>query len=154
MSGKPADRIEETIFLRVPRERVWRALADAKEFGSWFGVALKGAFAPGAVVKGSLTVEGYEGVPCEIAVERLEPPKLFAWRWHPYAVERGRDYSGEKPTLVVWELSEKPGGTLVTVVESGFDGLPEARRAEAYREHREGWAWQMKAIEGHLAKAA
>lgn len=154
MSPKTTDRIEEKIFLRVPRPRVWRALTNADEFGDWFGVKLAGAFTPGASMKGTLTVEGYEGVPFEMAVERMEPSSLFSWRWHPYAVDPGVDYSAEKPTLVVYELEEGPGGTLLTVVESGFDAIPAARRAEAYRMHEEGWAEQMKSIERYLAKAA
>ena len=41
------DRIEKKILLRAPRERVWRAISDAKEFGSWFGVVFEGHFAEG-----------------------------------------------------------------------------------------------------------
>ena len=32
------DRIEKKILLRAPRKRVWRALTDSQEFGSWFGM--------------------------------------------------------------------------------------------------------------------
>ncbi len=154
MSTNTTDRIEEKIFLRVPRARVWRALTTADEFGDWFGVKLAGKFAPGASVKGALTVEGYEGTPFELVVERMEPPALFSWHWHPYAVKPGVDYSTEPPTHVVYELEEGPGGTLLSVSEVGFDAIPAARRAEAYRMHEEGWAEQMKSIERYLARAA
>ena len=154
MSAKNTDRIAERIFLRVPRARVWRALTDAGEFGSWFGVKLAGAFAPGATVKGTITEKGYEGLPFELVVDRIEPQRLFSWRWHPYAVEPDVDYSAEPPTLVVCELEESAGGTVLTLVESGFDRVPAERRAEAYRMHEEGWAAQMKSIERYLAKAA
>ena len=154
MSAKNTDRIAERIFLRVPRARVWRALTDAGEFGSWFGVKLAGAFAPGATVKGTITEKGYEGLPFELVVDRIEPQRLFSWRWHPYAVEPDVDYSAEPPTLVVCELEESAGGTVLTLVESGFDRVPAERRAEAYRMHEEGWAAQMKSIEKYLAKAA
>ena len=154
MSKINTDRIEEKVFLRVPRARVWRALTDAEEFGAWFGVKLAGAFAPGASVKGTITEKGYEGLPFEIVVQRIEPQRLFSWRWHPYAVDPEVDYSAEPPTHVVCELEEVAGDTLLTVVESGFDGVPDARRAEAYRMHVEGWAAQMKSIERYLAKAA
>ena len=148
------DRIEEEIFLRVSRPRVWRALTDAAEFGAWFGVKLAGAFAPGAAVKGKITEKGYEGFQFEIAVARIEPQRLFSWRWHPYAVDPDADYSAEPPTHVVCELEEVADGTVLTVVESGFDRLPAARRAEAYRMHEQGWAMQMKSIERYLTKAA
>ena len=154
MSPKNTDRIEEKILLRVPRARVWRALTDANEFGEWFGVKLAGPFAPGALVKGAITEEGYEGSPFEMTVEHLEPPRLFSWRWHPYALDPGVDYSAEPPTLVVCELEEVAGGTALTLVESGFDAIPAARRAEAYRMHEQGWAAQMKNIERYLARAA
>ncbi len=154
MSTKTTDRIEERIFLRVPRARVWRALTSADEFGEWFGVKLAGEFAPGASVKGALTIEGYEGTPFELFVERIEAPQLFSWRWHPYAVDPGVDYSAEPPTHVVFELEEGPSGTMLTVVESGFDAIPAPRRAEAYRMHEGGWAEQTKSIERYLAKAA
>ncbi|HSL91516.1 MAG TPA: SRPBCC family protein [Candidatus Limnocylindrales bacterium] len=154
MSTKNPDRIEEKILLRAPRARVWRALTDAEEFGAWFGVKLAGTFAPGASVKGTITEKEYEGLPFELVVERIEPHRLFSWRWHPYAVDPDVDYSGEPPTLVMCELEEVADGTVLTLVESGFDRIPAARRAEAYRMHEEGWAAQMKSIEQYLAKAA
>jgi uncharacterized protein YndB with AHSA1/START domain len=154
MSTKSTDRIETKILLRVPRDRAWRALTDAREFGTWFGAKLAGQFAPGATVKGTITEEGYEGLPFEIVVDRIEPKSRFSWRWHPYAIDPGADYSSEPPTLVEWELKEVPEGTLLAVVESGFDKIPAARRAEAHRMHEEGWGAQMKSIERHLAKAA
>jgi hypothetical protein len=38
-------------------------------------------------------------------------------------------------TRVVFELADAPGGTLLTVVESGFDRIPLARRAKAFRDN-------------------
>jgi uncharacterized protein YndB with AHSA1/START domain len=154
MSTKNTDRIEEKILLRVPRARVWRALTDAEEFGEWFGVKLTGAFAPGATVKGTITDKEYEGLPFELVVERIEPQRLFSWRWHPYAVDPDVDYSAEPTTLIVCELEETVDGTVLTLVESGFDTIPAARREEACRMHEGGWAAQMKSIERYLTKAA
>ncbi len=154
MNTGNTDRIEEEIFLHVPRARVWRALTDAEEFGAWFGVRLAGEFEPGASVKGKITETGYEGMKFEMVVDRMEPQRLFSWRWHPYAVDPGTDYSAEPPTLVECGIEESGGGTILTIVESGFDRIPAARRAEAYRMHEHGWAAQMKSIERYLAKAA
>lgn len=146
------DRIEKNIVLRAPRSRVWRALANADEFGAWFGVKLEGrTFAPGARVQGQITVPGYEHVIMDITVERVDPERLFSYRWHPYAVERGVDYSGEPTTLVEFRLDEVAGGTQLSVVESGFDRIPLARRAEAFRMNSQGWAEQLKNIERHVA---
>jgi uncharacterized protein YndB with AHSA1/START domain len=148
------DRIEKRIVLRAPRARVWQALANAEAFGEWFGVKLKGSFAPGARLPGEVTHKGYEHVRFEIAVERMEPEKLFSWRWHPHAIDPKIDYSAEPTTLVVFELEETPEGTVLTVVESGFDGIPLTRRLEAYRGNEKGWEAQMKAVERYVGQAA
>jgi len=147
------DRIEKQVLLRAPRSRVWRALTDADEFGAWFRVKLEGPFRAGAAVRGRITYPGYEHVTMEMQIERIEPERLFSYRWHPYAVEAGVDYSGEPTTLVEFRLEEATGGTLLTVVESGFDQLPSARRAEAFRMNEGGWAEQMVNIERHVAPA-
>ncbi len=145
------DRIEKIVVLRAPRSRVWRALSDAKEFGSWFGVEIEGAFTPGAQVRGRITHPGYEHLMMDVTIERLEPERLFSYRWHPYAIDPDVDYSGEPTTLVEFRLEEVQGGTRLTVVESGFDGIPLARRAEAFRMNEQGWTIQLQNIERHVA---
>lgn len=145
------DRIEKKITLRAPLSRVWRALTDAREFGAWFQVELEGAFAPGARVKGRIQTPGYEHLTMEITVERMDPERLFSYRWHPYAIDPKLDYSSEPTTLVEFQLAPVGEGTLLTVVESGFDRIPVARRAEAYRMNEGGWAEQLQNIERHVA---
>ena len=147
------DRIEKSIVLRAPRARVWRALADSQAFGQWFGVKLNGPFAPGARLQGQVTHKGYEHCPFEITIERMEPERLLSWRWHPYAIDPKIDYSAEPTTLVVFELKDVANGTLLTVVESGFDAIPLARRPDAYRMNEQGWAAQMGAIEKYVGQA-
>jgi uncharacterized protein YndB with AHSA1/START domain len=145
------DRIEKTIVLRAPRSRVWRALAHADEFGAWFGVALEGAFAPGARLTGRITTPGHEHLTIEIAVEQVQPEELLSYRWHPYAFEPGVDYAHEPTTLVEFHLAEVAGGTQLTVVESGFDRIPLARRATAFRMNDQGWAEQITNIARYVA---
>lgn len=147
------DRLEKRILLRAPRARVWRALADAAAFGEWFGVKLEGSFAPGVRLQGQVLHPGFEHVPFEITIERMEPERLFSWRWHPHAIDPQIDYSIEPTTLVVFELEATAEGTVLTVVESGFDGIPLARRLEAYRGNDQGWAAQMEAIERYVGQA-
>lgn len=154
MSVANTDRIEKTVLVRAPRTRVWRALTHAEEFGSWFGVRLVGAFAPGARLRGPITTKGYEHLTLEVTIERMEPERMLSWRWHPYAIEPGVDYTSEPTTLVVFELEEVDGGTMVTVVESGFDRIPAARRAEAYRMNDAGWTTQMEQIKRYVSPAA
>src|SRR6185437_7381224 len=118
------DRIEKKKLLRAPRSRVWRAVTDAREFGAWFGVAIEGAFSQGAHVRGKITSAGHEHLTMELWVEAIEPERRFAFRWHPFAVDPSVDYSKEPTTLIEMTLSEAEGGTLLTVVESGFDAIP------------------------------
>jgi uncharacterized protein YndB with AHSA1/START domain len=148
---KSTDRIEKQIQLDSPRSRVWRALTDAGEFGKWFGVDLQGAFAAGATVRGKITSKGYEHVTFEALVERLDPEHFFSFRWHPYAIDPGVDYSKEPRTLVAFTLEPVDGGTLLTVVESGFDAIPASRRVKAFEMDSSGWASQMQNIRKHLA---
>lgn len=146
------DRIERKILLKAPRSRVWRALSDAAEFGAWFGVDFRGkAFVAGKPVQGKVTYPGYEHVVMEVQIERMEPERLLSWRWHPAAIDTSVDYSDEPTTLVVFELTEVDGGTLLTVVESGLDKIPAARRATVFRLNSSGWDEQMRNIEKHVA---
>jgi uncharacterized protein YndB with AHSA1/START domain len=145
------DRIEKTIVLRAPRSRVWRALAQADEFGAWFGLALEGAFAPGARLTARLTTPGHEHLTLEITVERVESEQLLSYRWHPYAMEPGVDYASEPTTLVEFRLAEVADGTQLTVVESGFDRIPPERRAIAFSMNEQGWAEQLTHIARYVA---
>jgi uncharacterized protein YndB with AHSA1/START domain len=146
------DRIERSIQINAPRSRVWRALSNAEEFGNWFGANLKGqAFAPGQRVQGPITIEGYKHVMFDVIVERVEPEKLLTYRWHPYAVDPKIDYSKEQRTLVTFTLKDAADGTLLTVVESGFDNVPPERRMEAIRMNSGGWEGQLRNIQRHAA---
>ena len=158
------DCIEKKILLRAPRKRVWRALSDSTEFGSWFGMKFDGPFAPGARMSGVIvptTVDAevakaqkeYEGLPVEIAIEQMEPERLFSFRWHPFAVERGVDYSKEPTTLIVFVLEEVADGTMLSVTESGFDRIPLARRAKAFTANEQGWGMVVKLIQEYLVHA-
>jgi uncharacterized protein YndB with AHSA1/START domain len=146
------DRIERNILLKAPRSRVWRALSNAAEFGAWFGVDFKGkAFAAGKPIRGKITYPGYEHIVMEVQIERLEPERVLSWRWHPAAIDPAIDYSDEPTTLVEFELAEVEGGTMLTVVESGLDKIPLARRATVFRLNSSGWDEQMRNIEKHVA---
>jgi uncharacterized protein YndB with AHSA1/START domain len=144
------DRIEKTIELNATIERVWRALTDHTEFGTWFRVKLEGAFVPGEVSRGHITYPGYEHLVWEAKVVTMDRPRLFSFAWHPYAVDRAVDYSGEPPTLVEFRLEPISNGTRLVVVESGFDALPANRREIAIRMNDGGWAQQVKNIKTHV----
>ena len=159
------DRIEKKILLHAPRASVWRALADSKEFGHWFGMKFDGPFVPGAPVRGVIqptavnaevakAQKPHEGLAFEIIIEQMEPERLFSFRWHPFAVEPGVDYSAEPTTLVAFTLEEVADGVMLTVTESGFDRIPLERRAKAFSANEGGWSIMVKVIEEYLAQSA
>ena len=148
-----SDRIEKHVTLRAPRERVWRALAESSQFGAWFGMKFEGPFKAGETVHGKITTPGYDHVAVELRVERVEPERLFSYRWHPYAIDAKHDYSTEPMTLVEFRLSETAAGTELTIVESGFEHIPAGRRPEAFRMNDGGWSAQLKNIERYVAGA-
>jgi uncharacterized protein YndB with AHSA1/START domain len=159
------DRIEKKILLRAPLKRVWRALSDSKEFGTWFGVKFDAPFKPGARITGKIVgtsvdaevakaQKQYEHIAFEITVDRIEPQRLFSFRWHPNATEPGVDYSEEPTTLIEFTLEEVSNGVMLTVTESGFDQIPLARRVKAFTANEQGWGMVLKLVEKYIAKEA
>jgi uncharacterized protein YndB with AHSA1/START domain len=157
------DRIDKQILLRAPRERVWAAVSDAQAFGIWFGVAFDGPFVAGKRLTGKIVPtrmdeaiakmqEPYTGKAYDWTVERIEPMQRISFRWHPYAIEEGVDYSNEPTTLIEFVLEDAPGGILLKISESGFDHLPLARRAKAFKANDGGWEMQTRLIEKYLAQ--
>ncbi|MCC7276414.1 MAG: SRPBCC family protein [Alphaproteobacteria bacterium] len=144
------DRIEKVIELRASVERVWRALTDHEEFGTWFRVKLDGPFVAGGESRGRITYPGFEHVEWKARVVTMERPRLFSFTWHPYAIDPAVDYSGELPTLVEFRLEPIATGTRLTLVESGFDALPIGRRPDAFRMNERGWTEQMRNIRAHV----
>ncbi|MBI3716895.1 MAG: SRPBCC family protein [Betaproteobacteria bacterium] len=145
------DRIERQILLKAPLAKVWNALANAEAFGDWFGAALKGQeFAIGKRVVGKITYPGYEHLDFDVLIVDIQPRRSLSFRWHPCALDPAIDYSREETTLVEFTLAEVEGGTLLKVVESGFDKVPAGRRLEAFRMNSLGWEEQMVAIEKYV----
>jgi uncharacterized protein YndB with AHSA1/START domain len=145
------DRIEKKVILRAKPSRVFSALSDSSQFGTWFRAKLDGPFVQGKSVHGRVTYPGYEHLVFEMAIARVEPDRYFAYRWHPYPNDPKMDYSKEPMTLVEFSLEEAKEGTLLTIVESGFDQLPVSRRDEAFRMNDGGWTGQIENITEYLA---
>lgn len=154
-------RIEKSIVLRAPRERVWQAITESAQFGAWFGVQFEGPFVPGSWIHGRIVPtrvdpevaklqEPYRGKRWSAFVEQVEPMASFAFRWHPFAIDPAIDYSHEPTTLVTFTLHEVPDGTLLTITESGFDALPPERRGPALEANEGGWAHQTRLVEQYL----
>jgi uncharacterized protein YndB with AHSA1/START domain len=146
------DSIQKIIILNAPRSKVWRALTDTRQFGEWFQARIEQSFVPGQLARGAVTYKGYEHFRFEVLVEQMEPERLFSWRWQPGG---NPDIDPAEPTtLVVFELEEVAEGTRLTVTETGFDRIPVARRAKAYRENESGWAGQLESLRKYVASPA
>jgi uncharacterized protein YndB with AHSA1/START domain len=150
-STSDTNEIRKQLLIQAPQSRVWRAITDSAQFGAWFHVRLETPFAVGQTTSGQITYKGWEHVRFTLLTEALEPETRFAYRWHPYAVDMSKDYSSEPMTLVEFLLAPQDGGTLVTVVESGFDRLPPERIAEAFRMNERGWDEQLRNVQAHVA---
>lgn len=149
-TSETTDRIEKHFEVGASRSRVWKAISDSTEFGTWFRMKLDGPFTPGATVRGGPTNPGYEHLKVEIRVEKVEPEGHLSFRWHPYPMNPDIDYSTEPMTLVEFRLEEIADGTAVTITESGFDRLPASRRAEAFRMNSSGWTSQSRNLAAHV----
>ena len=157
------DRIEKEVVLRAPLERVWRAISDADEFGRWFGVRFDGPFVAGTSVTGVITPttvddqvaeaqEQHAGKADTWQIVAIEPQRRLAFRWHPYAVEPGTDYSAEPTTLVEFTLDRDRRRRLAAHrrirVRQAF--RPTVGR-RAFEHNSEGWAKQTELVRKYLA---
>ena len=141
------NQIERTIYLNAPTERVWVALTDHEEFGSWFRLSLHGPFKVGEVTFGAVTYPGHEGLPFWARVEVMDEPRRFSFVW-PMDETVQPDDPGidDKVTLVEFILEPSGKGSRLTVRESGFEKLPEGKRLQLFRDNEGGWDAQMKNI--------
>ena len=155
------DRIEKDVVLRAPRARVWEAIGDSAEFGTWFRCRFDGPFRAGEELRGTLEEPGHEGTGFVIFVERVEPGRHLSFRWHAEGVDLQSDYASEPTTLVSFDLEDAPDPrspgvprTRLRIVESGFDALPAGVGVGTRERNAEGWAIQAGRISEHVAKAA
>jgi uncharacterized protein YndB with AHSA1/START domain len=157
-----SDRIEKQRVLQARPAQVWQAISEAPRFGYWFGVDFDGAFVEGARITGRITPtrvdaevarlqQPHKGMPFEFLVERIEPPRRIAFRWHPFAIDPAVDYSQEPMTLIEFVLAAHGDGTLLTISESGFEQIPQQRRAQAYAANEGGWTHQLELVSKYLA---
>ncbi|MFM2416845.1 MAG: hypothetical protein RL385_1568 [Pseudomonadota bacterium] len=153
------DEIVKSTTLKAPLARVWHAISDAKAFGSWFGMTIDGPFVEGQAALGAIAMTQvddaiakhqapYVGMRCVLHIERIVPPSLLVFRWHPGA---GAEVGPDAPTTrVSFALESVPEGTRLTITESGFDALPPERRAQVFRDNAGGWQVQLSLVAKYL----
>ena len=131
-------RIDRTIEIKAPPERVWRALTNAKELSTWFQVTVEGDIAPGNEVWMTSECQGNVGR-FRVRIVEMTPPTRFVWQWHPGAVDPNIDYSKEPRTTVTFTLEPSGSGTRVSLAETGFNEISLARRAKVFGDNNQGW---------------
>src|SRR5690349_4351270 len=109
------DRIERTVRIERPVERVWTAITTAEALGTWFGERAEIDLRVG----GTATLSWSSGDTARMRIERIEPTTVFGYTWHIY----GLPEQDPRRTYVEFTLTPDGGGTTVTVVETGFAQL-------------------------------
>ncbi|MTD14300.1 hypothetical protein GIS00_10105 [Nakamurella sp. YIM 132087] len=148
------DRIERTVHIGAPPEKVWAALTRADLIGGWFGNSATIDLRIG----GRLTVtwdlpdpapedDSCYGTFIGIVTE-LEQPLVFGFRW---AQQRDTEPAPGTATDVRFTLEPVAGGTDLTVVETGFDELDVPDRIAARQGNVEGWTFELDELVEFLA---
>ena len=140
------DRIERTVELAHPPQKVWAALTTAEGLASWFGDEAAIDLRPGGAARMRWAEEGFTA---EMRVERVEEPTVFGFTWPIYGLPEG----DPRRTYVEFTLEAAGAGTRLTVTESGFAQLPEDVYRKAYDGNTEGWAKELGELAAHLDAA-
>jgi uncharacterized protein YndB with AHSA1/START domain len=144
-------RIDRSIEIQAPVERVWRALTDANELSAWFQVTIEGALAQGSEVWMTSVHPAHAGQRFRVRIVDMSPPTRLVWKWHPGEVDPRVDYSREPQTTVTFTLERSARGTRLNVAEDGFDEISLTRRAKVHADNTQGWAevvvWLQKYVE-------
>jgi uncharacterized protein YndB with AHSA1/START domain len=140
------DRIERTISVTHPPEKVWAAITTAEGLGTWFGQKATVDLRVGGLAQ--LTWDG--GYTNELRIERLDPPRVFGWTW---AIS-GLPEDDPRRTYVEFTLEPDAAGTRLTVVETGFAQLPSDLHSGAYGGNVEGWQKELDELVGYLNAGA
>jgi uncharacterized protein YndB with AHSA1/START domain len=140
------DRIERTVQIAHPPEKVWAALTTAEGLSAWFGNEAAIDLRPGGAARMRWTEEGFTA---EMRVERVEEPTVFGFTWPIY----GLPADDPRRTYVEFTLEPAGAGTRLTVTETGFAQLPEDVYRKAYDGNTEGWAKELGELVAYLDAA-
>jgi uncharacterized protein YndB with AHSA1/START domain len=140
------DRIERTISVAQPPEKVWAAITTAEGLGTWFGQKATVDLRVGGLAQ--LTWDG--GYTNELRIERLDPPRVLGWTW---AIS-GLPEDDPRRTYVEFTLEPDASGTRLTVVETGFAQLPSDLHSGAYGGNADGWQKELDELVDYLNAGA
>ena len=145
------NKIVKSIVIDASIDRVWQALSDHQQFGSWFLVNLDKAFEVNKISSGKLTHPGCESMIFSALTTSMDSPTHFSFRWpHDEGFDLQREDILQNTSLVEFYLEDLGDGTRLTVTESGFEFLPEDLRLNVIKSNTGGWATQLKNIRRYL----
>ena len=141
------DRIERTVQIDAPRDRVWALVATP---GWWIGE--DGITANRVETRGDREVAINPTLgEFPLVIESSQEPDAIAYRWAPWDEQK----RAEQGTLVEFTLTgAAEGPTTVRVVESGFASLdlaPDSRETQV-RENTAGWRHEMGLLKRHVRR--
>jgi uncharacterized protein YndB with AHSA1/START domain len=139
------DRIERTVQVARPPEKVWAALTTAEGLSAWFGEEAEIDLRPG----GTARMRWSSGGVVQMRVERVEEPTVFGFTWQIY----GLPEEDPRRTYVEFTLEPAGAGTRLTVVESGFAQLPADAYRKAYDANSQGWTGELGELTAYLDAA-
>ena len=142
--------VSRTVHVRAPRDRVWAAITTADGIAGWFAESVV-LDEPRVGAAGALRWEDFGDY--AFVVTAVVDGHLFEYRW---AKDPGVGVRADNATSVRFVLMDAPGGTIVTVVESGFEALAEddAAKRELLRGNGEGWNHELDELVRVLESSA
>jgi uncharacterized protein YndB with AHSA1/START domain len=153
MTTAAFDRIDRTIEIDAPPDRVWRALTTVAELSAWFQVKVEGDIAPGSVVWMTSVHPEHAGLRFQVWFTEMIAPSRLVWQWHPGEVDPQVDYAREPRTTVTFVLERTERGTRLTVSETGFDHISLVRRAKVHADNSQGWTEVLVWLRTHVEAA-
>ncbi|MEV4514435.1 SRPBCC domain-containing protein [Dactylosporangium sp. NPDC049525] len=137
------DRIERTLQLAHPPEKVWAALTTAEGLGTWFGNRAEVDLRVG----GQATLIWDSGDTATLTIKRLEPPRVFGYSWPVNGLPDG----DPRRTYVEFTLEPDGAGTTLTMVESGFAQVADAEaHSTAFDGNTKGWLSELGELVAYL----
>ena len=126
--------LERSIWINAPRERVWKAVSDPAQITQWF--------APGTEfsIKDNTIAILMNGAYVDVAlIEVNDPPRELTTRSLP-----------DRILATSYLLEEENNGTRFTVIETGFELLPEDQRKQRLEQDSGGWEMALENLKAYI----
>lgn len=136
--------ITRTVHISAHRAAVWAAITEPELISEWFGDRAELDLRVGGT--GVLGWDAYGNV--RFVVEEIDEPNAFAFRW---ARDFDADPTPGASTLVRFTLTDRNGGTELTVIESGWEDVV-GDVAKGMADNTAGWLSELDELVAFLEK--